>query len=66
VTTLVIENSSAPGSLTLARDGSWSRARIYGAGELATEVARAIETIYQTRSSNRGIVQVPTLDCVSA
>jgi tRNA threonylcarbamoyladenosine biosynthesis protein TsaB len=44
VTTLVIENSSAPGSLTLARDGVVVHERVFhGAGELATEVARAIE-----------------------
>jgi tRNA threonylcarbamoyladenosine biosynthesis protein TsaB len=44
VTTLVIENSSALGSLTLARDGVVVHERVFhGAGELATEVAKAIE-----------------------
>ena len=44
MTTLVIENSSAPGSLTLAREGVVVQERVFrGAGELATEVARAIE-----------------------
>ena len=44
MTTLVIENSSTPGSLALARDGVVVHDRIFhGAGELATEVARAIE-----------------------
>jgi tRNA threonylcarbamoyl adenosine modification protein YeaZ len=44
VTTLVIENSSAPGSLTLAREGVVVQERVFhGAGELATEVARVIE-----------------------
>jgi tRNA threonylcarbamoyladenosine biosynthesis protein TsaB len=44
VTTLVIENSSAPGSLTVAREGVVVHERVFrGAGELATEVARAIE-----------------------
>ena len=44
MTTLVIENSSAPGSLTLAKEGVVVQERVFrGAGELATEVARAIE-----------------------
>ena len=44
MTTLVIENSSTPGSLTLATDGVVVHECIFhGAGELATEVARAIE-----------------------
>lgn len=44
MTTLVIENSSAPGSLTVAREGVVVHERVFrGAGELATEVARAIE-----------------------
>jgi tRNA threonylcarbamoyl adenosine modification protein YeaZ len=44
VTTLVIENSSAPGSLTLAREGVVVHERVFhGAGELATEVAGVIE-----------------------
>jgi tRNA threonylcarbamoyladenosine biosynthesis protein TsaB len=44
VTTLVIENSSAPGSLTLAREGVVVHECVFhGAGELATEVARVIE-----------------------
>ena len=44
MTTLVIENSSALGSLTLARDGVVVHERVFhGAGELATEVAKAIE-----------------------
>jgi tRNA threonylcarbamoyladenosine biosynthesis protein TsaB len=44
VTTLVIENSSAPGSLTVARECVVVHERVFrGAGELATEVARAIE-----------------------
>jgi tRNA threonylcarbamoyladenosine biosynthesis protein TsaB len=44
VTTLVIENSSAPGSLTLAKEGVVVHERLFhGAAELATEVARVIE-----------------------
>jgi hypothetical protein len=42
--TLVIENSSTPGSLTLAREGVVVHECVFhGAGELATEVARVIE-----------------------
>jgi tRNA threonylcarbamoyl adenosine modification protein YeaZ len=44
VTILVIENSSAPGSLALAREGVVVHERLFhGAGELANEVARVIE-----------------------
>src|SRR6266404_6338445 len=47
-TNLVIENSAAPGSLVLARNGIVIRERIFhGAGELATEMARAIGLVDQ-------------------
>jgi tRNA threonylcarbamoyl adenosine modification protein YeaZ len=46
VTTLVIENSSAPGSLVLARDGVLVLESAFdGAGELAAEVAGAMELV---------------------
>jgi tRNA threonylcarbamoyladenosine biosynthesis protein TsaB len=46
VTTLVIENSSAPGSLALARDGVVvHEGGFHGAGELANEVAYALERV---------------------
>jgi len=44
VKTLVIENSSAPGSLTVARERVIVHECVFhGAGELATEVARVVE-----------------------
>jgi tRNA A37 threonylcarbamoyladenosine modification protein TsaB len=46
VTTLVIENSATPGSLALATEGAVIRERIFhGAGELAGEMADALELI---------------------
>ncbi|MGA8478714.1 MAG: hypothetical protein WB696_12215 [Chthoniobacterales bacterium] len=47
-TNLVIENSAAPGSLVLARNGIVIHERMFhGAGELATEMARAIGLVDQ-------------------
>ncbi len=47
-TNLVIENSAAPGSLVLARNGIVIHERMFhGAGELATEMAKAIELVDQ-------------------
>jgi tRNA threonylcarbamoyladenosine biosynthesis protein TsaB len=47
-TNLVIENSAVPGSLVLARNGIVFHERAFhGAGELATEIAGAIESIDQ-------------------
>jgi len=47
-TSLVIENSAVPGSLALARNGTLLLERRFcGAGELATEIASAIELVDQ-------------------
>jgi tRNA threonylcarbamoyl adenosine modification protein YeaZ len=47
-TSLVIENSAVPGSLALARNGTVLLERTFcGAGELATEIASAIELVDQ-------------------
>ncbi|HZC34192.1 MAG TPA: hypothetical protein VE242_01195 [Chthoniobacterales bacterium] len=47
-TSLVIENSAAPGSLVLATDGLVVRERAFrGAGGLAVEVANAMELVTQ-------------------
>jgi tRNA threonylcarbamoyladenosine biosynthesis protein TsaB len=55
-TSLVIENSAVPGSLALARNGTVLLERMFcGAGELATEVASAIELVDQLNEVIVGI-----------
>jgi tRNA A37 threonylcarbamoyladenosine modification protein TsaB len=55
-TTLVIENSATHGSLVLARNGIVLLERIFrGAGELATEIAGAIEPVDQLDEVIAGI-----------
>jgi tRNA threonylcarbamoyladenosine biosynthesis protein TsaB len=47
-TSLVIENSAVPGTLVLTRNGNVLREQMFrGAGELATEIASAIELVDQ-------------------
>jgi tRNA threonylcarbamoyladenosine biosynthesis protein TsaB len=55
-TSLVIENSAVPGSLALARNGTVLFERTFrGAGELATEIAGAIELVDQLHEVIVGI-----------